>query len=68
MRVKRLFFNLHFNLQSEEFAYYKKITMQGRAEWVPVTEFFKEGIATFFGKRNEESDDLPRQLREDTAI
>ena len=51
-----LFFNLYFNLQSEEFAYYKPMTMKGRPEWVPVTEFFQQGIASFFEAKNAESD------------
>lgn len=53
---EKLFFNLYFNLQSEEFAYYKKQAMSGRAEWVQVTEFFKQGVAAFFASHNAESE------------
>jgi hypothetical protein len=53
---EKLFFNLYFNLQSEEFAYYKKQAMLGRHEWVPVTEFFRQGVAAFFAEHNAESD------------
>ena len=53
---EKLFFNLYFNLQSEEFAYYKKQAMNGRPEWIPVTEFFKQGVAAFFAAHNAESE------------
>jgi hypothetical protein len=53
---EKLFFNIYFNLQSEEFAYYKPIAMKGRPEWIPVTEFFKQGIAAFFAERNAQSE------------
>lgn len=53
---EKLFFNLYFNLQNEDFAYYKPIAMKGRPEWVPVTEFFQQGIAGFFGEKSGESD------------
>jgi hypothetical protein len=53
---EKLFFNLHFNLQSEEFAYYKKQAMSGRPEWVPVTEFFRQGVAAYFAAHNSESE------------
>ena len=44
---ERLFFDLHFNLVKEEFAYYKKIEMQNNPEWIQVTGFFKMGLAAF---------------------
>ena len=42
-----LHFDLYFNLLDESFGYWKKITMQGKPEWIPVTEFFQEGFAGF---------------------
>lgn len=53
---ENLFFNLYFNLQSEEFAYYRPVAMKGRQEWIPVTEFFMQGIASFFAQKNPESE------------
>jgi hypothetical protein len=50
---EHLFFNLHFNLLDETFAYYKKTAMKGRDEWIPVTEFFQRGLADFFSDRTE---------------
>lgn len=53
---EKLFFNLYFNLQSEEFAYYKKIAMESRPEWIAVTDFFQQGIAKFFAEHNGQSE------------
>lgn len=50
---EKLFFDLHFNLLDETFGYWKKIKMQGKPEWIPVTTFFKEGFATFLQSRIE---------------
>lgn len=44
---EHLFFDLHFNLVKEEFAYFKKSVMQNNPEWMQVTGFFKKGLATF---------------------
>lgn len=44
---EKLFFDLHFNLVKEEFAYYKKTQMQNNPEWIQVTGFFKKGLAAF---------------------
>ncbi len=44
---EKLFFDLHFNLVKEEFAYYKKTEMQNNPEWIQVTGFFKKGLAAF---------------------
>ncbi len=51
MRAKKLFFDLHFNILDESFSYWKKITMQGKPEWIPVTEFFQQGFAEFLQAR-----------------
>ena len=57
---EELYFNLHFDLQSEEFVYYKPTQMKGRPEWIPVTTFFQEGLATFIQKRGEGDEDVRR--------
>lgn len=44
---EKLFFDLHFNLVKEEFAYFKKTVMANNPEWIQVTAFFKKGLATF---------------------
>jgi hypothetical protein len=54
---EKLFFDLHFNILDESFSYWKKITMQGKPEWIPVTEFFKQGFADFLQDRIADGDD-----------
>lgn len=44
---EKLFFDLHFNLVKEEFAYFKKSVMRNNPEWIQVTGFFKKGLASF---------------------
>lgn len=48
---EKLFFDLHFNVLKEEFAYYKKSEMHQNPQWVPVTAFFKQGLAAFITSR-----------------
>ena len=48
-----LAFDLYFNLLDESFSYWKKITMQGKPEWIPVTKFFQEGLGEFLKARND---------------
>lgn len=50
---ERLYFDLYFNLLDESFGYWKKIKMQGKPEWIPVTEFFQQGFADFLSSRIE---------------
>lgn len=45
---EKLYFNLYFNLDTEEFVYYMEKRMKGKMEWVPVTEFFKHDSAGEF--------------------
>ncbi len=54
---EHLVFDLHFNVLKEEFAYYKKTQMFGNIEWVPVTKFFKQGIAAFIQAQSGEAKD-----------
>lgn len=44
---ERLYFNLYFNVKTEEFSYYKKTIMKDAWEWVPVTEFLKYGLGDY---------------------
>src|SRR5581483_1857769 len=53
---EKLYFDLHFNLLTEDFAYYKPIAMRGKPEWFPVTEFFQRGLADFFSEKMNESE------------
>lgn len=51
-----LSFDLYFNLVDETFSYWKKITMQGKPEWIAVTEFFKEGLGNFLNARRDQEE------------
>jgi hypothetical protein len=44
---EELYFNIYFNVVSEEFSYFKKQAMQGSAEWLPVTPFLKAGLGEY---------------------
>ncbi|MEX0781877.1 MAG: DUF262 domain-containing protein [Dehalococcoidia bacterium] len=46
---EELYFNLYFNVRTEEFSYYKKTQMQGQIEWLPVTPFFLKGLGDYLG-------------------
>lgn len=53
-----LYFDLYFNLLDESFGYWKKMAMQGKPEWIPVTAFFQEGFGSFLQSRIQASDDV----------
>lgn len=52
-----LYFNLYFNVRTEEFQYYQKRLMQGQVEWLPVTQFLKLGLGEYLGPNGPCSDD-----------
>jgi len=44
---EKLYFDLYFNVANQEFSYFKKTTMQGAKEWLPVTPFLKIGLGDY---------------------
>src|SRR5215207_8874929 len=44
---EKLFFNLFFNLQTEEFRFWQKSIMEGNPAWISVHEYFKKGLNQF---------------------
>lgn len=50
---EKLYFDIYFNLASEEFSYYNKSLMSGDPAWLGVHEFLYKGMNKFL-------DDLPR--------
>ncbi|MGE0598197.1 MAG: DUF262 domain-containing protein [Dehalococcoidia bacterium] len=46
---KALYFDIRFNVRTEEFAYYKPSAMKGLDEWLPVTPFLKTGLGKYLG-------------------
>lgn len=45
-----LFFNLFFNIQTEEFRFWQKNLMQGDPSWIDVHAFLRDGAFAFFQK------------------
>lgn len=45
-----LFFDLYFNLQTEEFRFWQKSLMQNDYTWLSVHSFLKQGLAGFVGQ------------------
>ena len=41
-------FNLHFNVETEEFRYFQKTMMDNKREWISLLNFFKEESAATF--------------------
>lgn len=41
---ERLFFELYFNVQTEEFRFWQKTLMDGNPAWISVQSFLKEGL------------------------
>jgi hypothetical protein len=46
---EKLYFDLCFNVRTEEFSYYKKMQMAGQVEWLRVTPFFQMGLGGYLG-------------------
>lgn len=44
---EELFFNLYFNVVTEEFRFWQKTIMEGDPSWISVHRFLKEGIQNF---------------------
>ena len=42
-----LFFNLYFNMQTEEFRFWQKNMMEGSPDWISVHAFLKEGLHSY---------------------
>lgn len=55
-----LFFNLYFNMQTEEFRFWQKSMMEGSPDWISVHAFLKEGLTAYL----ERLPDLQEEERE----
>ncbi|MGH9891545.1 MAG: DUF262 domain-containing protein, partial [bacterium] len=53
-----LFFNLYFNVATEEFRFWQKTIMDGDPTWMSVHDFLKEGIHNFIGRLPKMPDDV----------
>ena len=45
-----LFFDLHFNMQTEEFRFWQKSRMENNPAWIGVYEFLSEGLTALLGR------------------
>ena len=48
-----LFFDLHFNVQTEEFRFWQKSRMEKNPTWIGVHEFLNEGLTALLGRIND---------------
>lgn len=58
---EHLFFDLYFNVQTEEFRFWQKSLMEGNPQWISVHEFLKEGLNTLL-ERLDKMPDVEKQL------
>ena len=56
-----LFFDLHFNMQTEEFRFWQKSQMENNPAWIGVHEFLQEGLTALL-ERLERLDDERRAI------
>ena len=56
-----LFFDLHFNRQTQEFRFWQKSQMQNNPAWIGVHEFLQEGLAALL-ERLEQLDEERRTI------
>ena len=56
-----LFFDLHFNMQTEEFRFWQKSRMENNPAWIGVHEFLQEGLAALL-ERLEQLDEERRTI------
>ena len=56
-----LFFDLHFNVQTQEFRFWQKSRMENNPAWIGVHEFLREGLAALL-ERLEQLDEERRTI------
>jgi hypothetical protein len=58
---EHLFFDLYFNVQTEEFRFWQKSLMDGNPQWVSVHDFLKEGLNALL-ERLDNMDEVQKHL------
>ena len=53
---EKLFFELYFNVQTEEFRFWQKTLMEGNPSWISVQGFLKEGLNKLLDRLDKMSD------------
>lgn len=65
---ERLFFNLYFNVLTEDFRFWQKLLMNGDPTWVPVADILKGGMAGVFARMASMPDDVSAIFKEPARL
>ena len=59
-----LFFNLYFNMQTEEFRFWQKSLMEKNPAWIDLHEFLSTGLNSLLGRLDQLDDDSRRVIQD----
>ena len=62
-----LYFNLHFNMQTEEFRFYQKSRMENNPAWIHVHEFLRDGLTPMLEKIDQFDEDRREMIQQNLA-
>ena len=62
-----LYFNLHFNMQTEEFRFYQKSRMENNPAWIHVHEFLRDGLTPMLEKIDQFDEDRRDMIQQNLA-
>ena len=62
-----LFFDLHFNMQTEEFRFYQKSRMENNPAWISVHKFLREGLTTLLERIDQLDEDRRTIIQQNLA-
>ena len=62
-----LFFDLYFNMQTEEFRFYQKTLMENNPAWIGVHEFLREGLASLLERIDQISEERRNIIQQNLA-
>ena len=62
-----LFFNLHFNMQTEEFRFWQKSLMENNPAWIGVHDFLREGLNSLLERLDQVDEDRRATIQQNLA-
>ena len=62
-----LYFDLHFNMQTEEFRFYQTSRMENNPAWIGVHEFIREGLTTLLERIEQLNEDRRTIIQQNLA-
>ena len=62
-----LYFDLHFNMQTEEFRFYQTSRMENNPAWIGVHEFLREGLTTLLERIEQLNEDRRTIIQQNLA-